>query len=120
MIVLPWPNKTLSPNARPSWRALWKAKRSAQLESWALAKVFKNSQEWNNCIGNWDGQKIPVHIFVYPPSLARRDEDNLLASLKAALDGVAKGLGVDDNRFSLSHTWCELDRPKGRIELRIG
>ena len=114
MIVLPWPNKTLSPNARPSWRALWKAKATAKREGWAIAK------QANLDLSALVGKKIPVHILVYPPDLSRRDEDNLIASLKAVLDGVAFGLNVDDNRFSLSHTWCEVDRPKGRIELRIG
>ena len=44
-------------------------------------------------------EKIPLLITFCPPTKARRDIDNMLASIKAALDGVAEAWGVDDSRF---------------------
>jgi crossover junction endodeoxyribonuclease RusA len=41
----------------------------------------------------------------YPPSKRRMDMDNAIASMKAALDGMADGLGCDDSLFRLSAEW---------------
>ena len=34
-----------------------------------------------------------------PPDHRRRDLDNIIASMKAANDGIADALGIDDSRF---------------------
>jgi len=46
--------------------------------------------------------KIPLTITFCPPNKSRRDEDNMLASIKAGLDGVAEAWRVDDSRFRLA------------------
>lgn len=45
--------------------------------------------------------KIDVHIVFYPPDKRRRDQDGMLSSCKAYLDGIADGLEVNDSRFRL-------------------
>jgi len=55
-----------------------------------------------------------LHLWLdfYPPDRRHRDDDGLLSSLKAARDGIADALGIDDNRF-VSH-------PLVREEVRKG
>jgi crossover junction endodeoxyribonuclease RusA len=45
---------------------------------------------------------LAVHLHFVPPDRRRRDLDNLIASMKAGLDGLADALGVDDSRWKLS------------------
>lgn len=42
---------------------------------------------------------LAVHLEFYPPNKRSRDWDNLLASMKSGLDGLADGLGVNDSLF---------------------
>ena len=56
-----------------------------------------------------------------PPSKRRRDEDNLLATCKAYLDGIAFGLKVNDCNFHfLEQAWLQPDpEKKGRIRFCV-
>jgi crossover junction endodeoxyribonuclease RusA len=38
-----------------------------------------------------------------PPDKRRRDRDNLIASMKAATDGIADALGTDDSKFIVTY-----------------
>ena len=105
-LSLPWPDRTLHPNARAHWRVVAKAKKAAraQAHTLALAAGAKTAA-------------LPegrLHLFLdfYPPDRRRRDDDGLLASMKAARDGIADALGIDDSRF-VSH-------PMVREEVRKG
>jgi len=93
MITLPWPPKELNPNARVHWSKLAKYKKLYRTECWAAAKQSARP--------NTEG-KIHLSIVFYPPNRQKRDLDNMLASLKAGLDGIADAWGVDDNRFVLT------------------
>lgn len=46
-----------------------------------------------------DGE-IPISVTFHPPDNRGRDRTNMEASLKAAWDGIADALGMDDNRFA--------------------
>jgi len=46
-----------------------------------------------------DGGPITVRLDFFPPSRAKRDDDNVPASFKAGRDGVADALRCDDARF---------------------
>lgn len=98
MIILPWPDKKLNPNARIYWAQKAKAVKAArEAAGWAtLAAKIKIEGEG----------AITLKITFHPPDKRKRDLDNMMASLKGVLDGVADGLGVNDNRF--------------RFELEIG
>ena len=87
-IILPWPDKILSPNDRSHWVKKAKAKAKAKHDAYYLA-----------------GQKPPgesFHLLITfcPPDNRSRDIDNCLASCKAALDGIAERWGVNDKLFS--------------------
>jgi crossover junction endodeoxyribonuclease RusA len=94
VITLPWPPKELNPNARIHWSKLAKYKKLYRTECWVAAQQA-------GIVPNPDG-KIHLKIVFYPPNKQKRDLDNMLASLKAGLDGIADAWRVDDNRFVLT------------------
>lgn len=56
----------------------------------------------------------------FPPDRRARDEDNLIASLKSSLDGIAQALRIDDRCFHLLEPAVrEPDRPHGRVEIDL-
>ena len=46
-------------------------------------------------------ERAVVRIVYHFPDKRRRDEDNMIASMKHYLDGIAHGLRVDDRNFHL-------------------
>jgi crossover junction endodeoxyribonuclease RusA len=53
-----------------------------------------------------------------PPDKRKRDLDNLLARMKAGLDGLADALGVDDTIFRPAVEWGEV-RPRGGVVVTL-
>lgn len=91
-VKLPWPPKELSPNSTLHWSKKAKKKKEYRTACWALSLEAKLSAP--------PGEgKIPVEIIFYPPDKRHRDADNMVASIKAGLDGVADALKVNDKRF---------------------
>lgn len=114
LISLPWPDKTLSPNARNHWAKTAKAKKLARLEACLLVKSqlpFKERQS----IAQGD-DKIACKITFYPPDNRRRDDDNMVSSFKAARDGLADALGIDDRRLRPHYFFEDAEKP-GRVEV---
>lgn len=64
--------------------------------------------------------RLHVYLVFVPPDKRRRDADNLLASCKAALDGLSDAVGVDDSMFSIRF---EIDKVRtvkgGRVEIHL-
>ncbi|PZQ55748.1 MAG: endodeoxyribonuclease RusA [Novosphingobium pentaromativorans] len=114
IITLSWPDKRLSPNARLHWRAKVKPKQSARDgAAWltAAAPGFQDAKAALPAAG-----PIPVKVTFFPPDRRHRDDDNMIASFKAARDGIASALGVDDRRFRPEYHFAEPEKP-GRIEV---
>lgn len=112
-LVLPWPDRVLHPNARPHFIVLAKARKAARAYAACAAK------------NAWSGRNFPetgrLHLWIdfYPPDKRRRDDDGLLSSMKAARDGIADALGIDDSRF-VSHPYIKDQTYKGgKVEIRI-
>jgi crossover junction endodeoxyribonuclease RusA len=93
-IFLPWPDKRLSPNAREHWSSIARAKKSA--------KNTAHNTVLEAGIGKVKAESINVTLAFYPPSKRSYDADNLLAAHKAALDGIALAIGVNDKIFNVS------------------
>ena len=94
-IVLPWPNKALAPNVRCHWAIKYRASKAAHRTA-----HFETFHKMEGCRAAPVG-KIDVRLSFYPPDKRRRDEDNMIASMKHYLDGIAHGLRVDDRNFHL-------------------
>lgn len=116
MIVLPWPDKRLSPNARQHWAVLAKVKKQARHDAYILATVALSLKS-KKAIAAIEGH-IPIEVRFYPPDKRHRDDDNMVASFKAARDGIADSLGVDDRRFRPVYRFMD-PLPPGRVEIEI-
>lgn len=90
VVELPWPSRTLHPNARPHWAKKASATKAARFAAREMAKP----------IGRIEASAIKVTcIFSPPPPKRNRDLDGLLSSCKAYFDGIADAIGIDDSRF---------------------
>lgn len=92
LIRLPWPPKELSPNSRKDRRGTT-GKRAAYREA-----GFYAAKEARAVIP----EDAMLAIKFFPPDDRRRDLDNMLASIKVGLDGIAKAAGVDDCGWALT------------------
>ncbi|AZB63881.1 endodeoxyribonuclease RusA [Cereibacter sphaeroides] len=51
--------------------------------------------------GKLNAQRAELRFTFRPPDRKGRDKDNMIASIKAGIDGLADALGVDDRRFEM-------------------
>lgn len=91
---LPWPDRRLSPNSRVGWRALASAKKKAKSDAYYLTLSAG--------LGKIDADALSVRYVFYPPSRREFDLDNALSSLKAAADGIALAVGIDDSKWKVA------------------
>ena len=111
-VILPWPPRALSPNSRPPhWSVLAKAKRAYR----SACCVEAMAAGWRK-VAFAPTDRLHVRLVFVPPDRRRRDMDNLIASMKAGLDGLADALGVDDSRWALT---CAIDDNIGGM-VRVG
>jgi crossover junction endodeoxyribonuclease RusA len=94
-IVLTLPTKELSPNWRGHWAQKSRAVREYRSQAYAagIAASKHNKPMWKTAIA----QATFFHLTRH-----RRDGDNLLASLKAAFDGIADA-GIVANDSGITH-----------------
>ena len=97
---LDWPADELNPNARPHYLTLAREKRAAKRQAHFAAWAAQWHLQRELVAGE---TPLQVHLRFVPPSVRNRDEDNLVASMKAALDGLATALCVNDSRFRITH-----------------
>lgn len=110
-LYLPWPDKRLSPNARVHWTALARAKKDAK--KWAYHCALEAG------LRNIDATKVSVRYTFSPPTLRRRDQDNLIASMKAAADGIAMAIGIDDSQWQIAVSPCGPVEKNGMVKVDI-
>ena len=92
--------------------ALWRAKKDARTAAaWATKAAAPRF--------NHDGGRLPVKIIAHPPINRARDADNAIAQMKAALDGISDGLGVNDSLFDLTFEWGDVVS-RGKVIVEIG
>ena len=87
-------------------------------------KAARESAAWA-AKAAWPAIDLPaegrLHLWLdfYPPDRRQRDDDGLLSSMKAARDGIADALGINDSRF-VSHPYIKDEvRKGGMVEIRI-
>jgi len=109
MLTFPWPPAPLKPNVKTHWATKAKATKEYKEVCFYLTKE----------------QKIPtkeyseLHLIFYPPSKRHYDLDNLLASMKAGLDGMSLALGVNDRCFK-KITVERADETGGTVKIVLG
>lgn len=96
-VTLPWPSRTLHPNARVHYMQLAKAKKKARADAALLAQAAGVKSVKSDA---------PLVSWTFcPPDRRRRDMDGALASCKAYADGLADAMGVDDSRWCWQMQW---------------
>ena len=101
-VVLPWPPPDLSPNARLHWSKAAKVKRRYRKTCWGeTALALSRARKANVRMWCAPDQRLRVELQFFPPNRRSRDIDNLVASMKAGIDGIADALGIDDSNFEL-------------------
>lgn len=114
-VVLAWPDKRLSPNARLHWRAKVGPKQAAKIAAGWATYASRGFQEARQALQASDGP-IPIEIRFYPPDRRHRDDDNMIGAFKCARDAIADALGVNDRRFRPHYIFADADAP-GRVEV---
>lgn len=112
-LTLSWPDKILSPNARGHW-----ARKATAVKRARMAARYELYIALNGCTPFEDGP-VNVKWTFHPPDKRRRDERNMIASMKAAEDGIADALKIDDRHFRNSHVFADPRPPHGAVEVEI-
>jgi crossover junction endodeoxyribonuclease RusA len=96
-IELPWPPRTLHPNARVHWtRRAVAAKVARQTGSYSTLAAGIRLKDPDI------PQELKVTAIFAPPDNRRRDIDGMLSSIKSYLDGIADVIGVDDSKWQIA------------------
>lgn len=111
IVHLPWPPKELNPNATLHWSKKAKFKKSYRHTCWALSLEAKLGR------GLVLEGKVRVEITFYPPDKRHRDADNMVASIKAGLDGIADALKINDRQFLPTFIFSE--EVKGLVTVQL-
>ena len=91
--ALPWPPATLSPNgSHGHWFTAAKARK--RYRGACYVSVLADA------VPRPTAARLKVLLLFVPPTRSeRRNVDNLIARMKAGLDGVAQAWGIDDRAF---------------------
>lgn len=118
IIRLPWPDRRLSPNGRAHWRSVAPIKAKAKRDACYLTydAMPAGLREVRQLFAG-DGP-IRYAVTFYPPDKRLRDDDNMIGSFKAARDGIAEALAVNDRRFKPEYSFGEPCKP-GYVEVCI-
>lgn len=95
-LFLPWPSRDLSPNARKHRLAVAPQRKKARSDAAWLCKEAGLYFPHLRDVG------LHLKVTFHPPDRRNRDLDNMLASIKSHLDGVADVIGVDDSMWALT------------------
>lgn len=109
VVILRLPDRRLSPNARVCWQAKSRAVKAYRSSAFFIGQCFPM---------RWKAAEAEATFFFRDKR--RRDRDNLLASLKAAFDGIAAA-GVVEDDANLTHlpVRVEVDKADPRVEIKI-
>ena len=118
MIVLPWPDKRVFPNAknRKHWRSYAPAVK-ADREMGKFFTLEQMSPKARQSVKEGEGH-IAMTVTFFPPDKRRRDDDGCIGGFKHLRDGIADALGVDDHRFRATYQFEDALAP-GRVEVRF-
>jgi crossover junction endodeoxyribonuclease RusA len=92
-VRLPWPHAALSPNSRIHHMVRARKAKSAKISAWSLA--------YEAGVRRQDATPRTLTFSFHPPTRRRMDLDNVIASCKAYIDGLACALGIDDSKIAM-------------------
>lgn len=110
-IELPWPPKDVSPNARGHWSKKARA-----------VKAYRDACGWEMCargVKPIEADAILARITFHAPDRRPRDIDNMLASIKPAIDAVAGVIGVNDSKWKITMARGEPALKRGVVAMEL-
>ena len=111
-VQLPYPDPVLSPNsAKRHWRHKQAAKEAQR--DYSYYKAIQHAGLFSRKI------KLQMVVTFFPPNHNRRDLDNALTSMKSAVDGVCKGLQIDDSQIRRATVEWGTVVENGIVELEL-
>lgn len=113
-IDLPWPPRSLHPNARVHWAKRSKEAKICRRLAWGMtlvAGVRKNDPDIP--------QALKVTAIFSPPDNRRRDVDGMLSSIKSYLDGIADVIGIDDSKWTFGAPRKEAPVKGGLVRIEL-
>jgi crossover junction endodeoxyribonuclease RusA len=112
-IVLDLPPRELSPNVRSHWAKKARAVKYYRMLAFIEARNASRSTE-----RGWE--RAEFRTTWYLPDARRRDPDNLMASMKAGIDGIVQAGVLTDDRYLVIHPpTLTIDRARPRVEITI-
>lgn len=112
-VALPWPSRSLSPNGRHAhFMSRSRAVKAYRDTAYVLALQARPRPVPADA-------ELRVALRFSPPCVRSRDQDNLVASMKSGLDGVAKALRINDSRFCLDEPVQGDVVAGGQVYLRV-
>jgi crossover junction endodeoxyribonuclease RusA len=111
-LQLPWPPTQLSPNSRLHWAMVYRAKAKYRDACWATVRA-QTSEPLR------EKAEYALELRFVPPDRRSYDRDNLIARMKAGLDGLADALMIDDKQFTRLTASVSADSVGGFVEVRI-
>jgi len=114
-IKLPFPSSELNPNRRSGrhWKTSLAAKSQAANDARTLTLEAMRGETFCST------RNLCVEIVFHAPDKRRRDLDNLVASMKPAIDGIANALQIDDSRITKLIVVKTLNLISPRTEITI-
>lgn len=95
--MLPFPDAILNPNKHVHWAKKNRARVDAREAAYKIARSL------DICLS--EEKKYRVSLVFCPPDRRSRDLDNLTSAMKSALDGMCRGLGIDDKQIRPLPDW---------------
>jgi crossover junction endodeoxyribonuclease RusA len=106
-LVIPWPPKQLQGNGTRSRMARYRIGKEYRGAAYLLT-MHAMPRELRGCGIGYRGDLLVTLEFRQPAKRSdgrrnaqRNDDDNIVAAMKYALDGIADALGVNDRQFRL-------------------
>ncbi|MGB6105656.1 MAG: hypothetical protein WBF88_17575 [Pusillimonas sp.] len=116
-IILPWIDSRLMPNNKNG--KAWQSTNNVKIRAKQDGHYSTQAALGRNALTQAD--RYPLRITFVAPDGRHRDLDNMLAASKAALDGVADALGIDDKHFRPITIDAARDTQKrGFVKVEIG
>jgi len=115
-VVLGWPPTDLSPNARKHWAVVARAKKQYRKDCYSVSKeqLKKYKKETENI-----PERLVLEMTFIPPDRRSYDRDNLVARMKAGIDGLADALRINDKQFNTVISTMDQDYLGGFVRIRI-
>ena len=114
-VVLGWPPSDLSPNARLHWAKLARAKKHYRQACLSVTK--EQLKKYGKC--NDLPERLVLEMTFIPPDKRSYDRDNLVARMKAGIDGLSDALRINDKQFNTVISTMDQDYLGGFVKIRI-